>query len=88
MGFVAGVTVIFCAGDLQAVLYNGTQQPFVTILYNSTQSKVDTIVMLVPIILCFMSSQISETATACRQVCAFARDDGLPFSRRLKMVHH
>lgn len=86
MGFVAGVTVIFCAGNLQEVLANGTQAPFVTIFYNSTQSKAGTIVMLVPIIMCFMSSQISETATACRQIWAFARDDGLPFSHKLKLV--
>lgn len=86
MGFVAGVTVIFCAGNLQEVLDNGTQAPFVTIFYNSTQSKIGTILMLVPIMMCFMSSQISETATACRQIWAFARDDGLPFSHRLKYV--
>lgn len=86
MGFVAGVTVIFCAGDLDEVLSNGTQAPFVTIFYNSTQSKVGTVLMLVPIMMCFMSSQISETATACRQIWAFARDNGLPFSHRLKQV--
>ena len=86
MGFIAGVTVIFCAGDLQEVLANGTQAPFVTIFYNSTQSKAGTVVMLVPIMLCFLSSQISETATACRQIWAFARDDGLPFSHKLKHV--
>ena len=86
MGFVAGVTVIFCAGDLQEVLDNGSQTPFVTIFYSSTQSKAGTVIMLVPIMLCFMSSQINETATACRQIWAFARDDGLPFSRWLKHV--
>ena len=86
MGLVAGVTVIFCAGDLDAVLDNGSQQPFVTIFYNSTQSRVGTVLMLVPIMMCFMSSQISETATACRQIWAFARDNGLPFSHKLKQV--
>ncbi|KAK6419559.1 hypothetical protein LTR81_007381 [Elasticomyces elasticus] len=86
MGLIAGVTVIFCAGDLDEVLANGTQAPFVTIFYNSTQSKAGTVVMLVPIMMCFMSSQISETATACRQIFAFARDNGLPFSGKLKRV--
>lgn len=68
------------------MLSNGTQAPFVTIFFNSTQSRVGTIVMLLPIMLCFMSSQISETATACRQIWAFARDNGLPFSKKLKLV--
>ena len=86
MGFIAGVTVIFCAGDLDEVLDNGTQAPFVTIFYNATQSKAGTVCMLVPFLLCFMSSQISETATACRQIWAFARDNGLPFSQKLKHV--
>lgn len=76
MGFVAGVTVIFCAGDLDAVLANGTQQPFVTIFYNSTGSKAGTVIMVVLIMSCALCSQISETATACRQIWAFARDDG------------
>jgi hypothetical protein len=86
MGFVAGVTVIFCAGNLNEVLRNGIQAPFVTIFYNPTKSKAGTILMLVPIIMGFMSLQISETATACRQIGAFARDDGLPFSHKLKYV--
>ncbi|KAK4548180.1 hypothetical protein LTR36_010049 [Oleoguttula mirabilis] len=86
MGFIAGVTVIFCAGDLTEVLANGTQAPFVTIFYNSTGSKAGTVVMLVAITLCFLSSMISEVATASRQIWAFARDDGLPMSHRLKSV--
>jgi len=86
MGFVAGVTVIFCAGDLDSVLSNGSQQAFVTIFYNSTQSKAGTVIMLIPFMLCFLSSQISETATACSQIWAFARDDGLPWSHKLKNV--
>ena len=86
MGFIAGVTVIFCAGDLDEVLANGTQAPFVTIFFNSTKSEAGTIIMLVPIMLCFMSSMISEVATASRQIWAFARDDGLPMSHRLKHV--
>lgn len=80
------MTVIFCAGDLNEVLANGTQAPFVTIFYNSTRSRAGTVIMLLPIMLCFMSSQISETATACRQIWAFARDNGLPFSEKLKQV--
>jgi len=86
MGFVAGVTVIFCAGDLDEVLANGTQAPFVTIFLNSTGSRTGTILMLVPIILCFMSSMISELATASRQIWAFARDNGLPLSHKLRYV--
>ncbi|KAK5117848.1 hypothetical protein LTR85_008622 [Meristemomyces frigidus] len=86
MGFIAGVTVIFCAGDLTEVLANGTQAPFVTIFLNSTGSKGGTVAMLVAITLCFLSSMISEVATASRQIWAFARDDGLPLSNRLKHV--
>lgn len=76
MGFVAGITVIFCAGDLDAVLSNGTQQPFVTIFLNSTKTQAGTVAMVVVIMSCSLCSQISETATACRQIWAFARDDG------------
>lgn len=60
MGFIAGVTVIFAAGNLQDVLANGTQAPFVTILYNSTHSKAGTVIMLVLIMMCFMSSRSAK----------------------------
>lgn len=86
MGLAVGITVIFCAGDLDQVLSNGIQQPYVTIFLNSTGSKAGTIVMLVTILMCMLCAQISETATASRQLWAFARDDGLPFSRYLKRV--
>ncbi|KAK5130279.1 hypothetical protein LTR08_002239 [Meristemomyces frigidus] len=86
MGLITGVTVIFCAGDMDAVLAVANQAPYVTIFLNSTGSKAGTLVMLIPILLMFMSSMLSGMATASRQVWAFARDDGLPWSDKLKRV--
>ena len=74
MAFVAGVTVIFCAGDLNEVLADVAQAPFVTIFLNATGSKGGTLAMLIFITICFMSSMLSEVATASRQIWAFARE--------------
>lgn len=86
MAFIAGVTLIFCAGNINDILSDPNQQPYIMIFLNSTKSKAGTVIMVVPIILCFMSALISEVATASRQLWAFARDGGMPFSASLEPV--
>ena len=86
LAFVAGITLIFCLGDADEVLFNPAQVPFIMIFLNSTKSKAGTVVLTVPLILCFFAALINEVATASRQLWAFARDGGLPFSAQLKAV--
>ena len=86
LAFVIAITMIFCLGDINDVFANPYQAPFMAIFLNSTKSQAGTVILTVPIILCFFSALISEVATASRQLWAFARDGGLPFSAALETV--
>jgi hypothetical protein len=50
--------MIFCIGDLDAVLANTEQTPFITIFYNSTKSKAATVLRASCPAFLFMSLQI------------------------------
>nr|POF17336.1 putative amino-acid permease c15c4.04c [Quercus suber] len=71
-GFVMTVSFMSNLGDLDADLASTTGQPWVAVIQNVTGSKAATIVIVVVMI--FM------VTTSSRQVWAFSRDRGLPFS--------
>ncbi|KAK3117346.1 hypothetical protein LTR53_001397 [Teratosphaeriaceae sp. CCFEE 6253] len=87
LAFIMAVTLIFCVGDVDAVVAETTLTPFVVIFRNATGSKAATVVMITPIILTFWSALISQLATASRQLWAFARDGGVPWAHQLAPVH-
>ncbi|KAK4551151.1 hypothetical protein LTR86_011305 [Recurvomyces mirabilis] len=87
LAFIMAVTLIFCVGDVDAVTAETSLTPFVVIFYNSTKSKAGTVVMVLPVILTFWAALVSQLATASRQLWAFARDGGIPWSTHLAPVH-
>jgi choline transport protein len=86
MTLIMGVTFIFCIGDIDAVLASPTNEPFIQVFYNATQSYAGTTIMTSIIAIMLTSACISEVATASRQLWSFARDQGLPFSHWLSDV--
>lgn len=86
LAFIAAVTLIFCAGNIQDDLANPNLLPFIVIFHNSTKSKAATILMTLPLQLTGYSAMISQTATASRQLWSFARDGGIPFAHLLAPV--
>lgn len=86
LAFVMAITLIFCVGDVDAVLAESSITPFVVIFYNSTQSKAGTVLMVLPVIITFWAALVSQLATASRQLWAFARDGGVPYSHLLAPV--
>ena len=88
LAFIMAITLIFCVGDVDAVVAETTLTPFIVIFRNSTGSKAATVVMVVPIILTFWSALISQLATASRQLWAFARDGGVPWAHQLAPVYY
>ncbi|KAK5693881.1 hypothetical protein LTR17_024947 [Elasticomyces elasticus] len=87
LAFIMAITLIFCAGDIDAVLAETSLTPFVVVFRNATGSKAATVVMVTPIILTFWSALISQLATASRQLWAFARDGGVPWAHQLAPVY-
>jgi choline transport protein len=86
MAIVMGVTFIFCIGDIDSVLASPTNEPFIQVFYNATQSYAGATIMTMIIVVMLTSACISEVATASRQLWSFARDNGLPCSKWLSHV--
>ncbi|KAI7537202.1 amino acid permease [Hortaea werneckii] len=81
MAFVMLIAICYCIGDIDAVLSTPTGYPFIQIFYNTTGSLAATNAMTAFIIILSASSCITIMAGSSRQLFAFARDDGLPFSK-------
>ncbi|KAF2013612.1 amino acid transporter [Aaosphaeria arxii CBS 175.79] len=86
MGFVMICTFCMLVGDVEQVLGSPTGQPFIQVFYNTTQSKAGASVMTCIMIIMATFGCVTNVATSSRQVWAFARDNGLPFSSWLAHV--
>lgn len=85
-GFVMIVTYAFCVGNIDEVMKSQTGFAFVQVFLNATRSVKAATGMTVVIMIMQFCAAISNVATTSRQVYAFARDKGLPFSNTLSKV--
>ncbi|TKA63262.1 hypothetical protein B0A55_09621 [Friedmanniomyces simplex] len=81
------VTLIFTLGDLDEIATSATGWPFLQVFYNTTKSYAGTDVMSLLLILPLTGSVIACVATASRQIWAFARDNGVPFSATVRHIY-
>ena len=86
LGFAMLVTFCFCLGNIEDILANPDIMPFVQVFFNATKSKAGTSVLMTVFITLTVCACISQLASASRQMFAFARDNGLPFSKFLARV--
>ena len=92
LGLLMLITLCFCLGpdwqDNVLGLTNPTQTgiPIIQVLYNSTNSIAATTFMTTILILLSMVGTITCIASSSRQVWAFARDKGFPFSSFIEYV--
>ncbi|THW48713.1 amino acid transporter [Aureobasidium pullulans] len=87
LGCVMIISFCFAAGDnLDGILNTGTGIPVVQLLYNVTNSKAGTSVLIVVLLILQYFSAITTIASSSRQTWAFARDRGFPFSEWLSRV--
>lgn len=87
LGFIMLVTYCFCLGDdVDGILGTKTGYPFIQVFYNVTKSAGGASAMTAILIVLTVCSCISNVATASRQLFAFARDGGMPFSSFLADV--
>lgn len=92
LGFVMLVTLCFCLGpdwqDNVLGLTTPTQTgiPIIQVLYNSTGSIAATCILTTILILLSLVGTITVIASSSRQVWAFARDEGFPFSSYIQHV--
>jgi amino acid transporter len=86
IGFLMTVAAIAVVGDVAEILATPFGLPFVQVIYNATLSRNATIVIVALIIFFFFFCAINQNTTSSRQLYAFARDGGLPFSAWLSYV--
>lgn len=86
LGFVMLITFCFCLGDVDIILSDSNVMPFVQTFLIATQSHAGTSIMTTILIILTFFGCITNVATASRQMFAFARDQGLPFSSFLSYV--
>lgn len=79
-GIIMMITFVFCGGALQSVLDSATGVPVLQAVYNATGSVAGTEVMGALLVILVFFAAVSVTAASSRQIWAFARDKGLPFS--------
>ncbi|KAI4283150.1 MAG: hypothetical protein L6R38_002373 [Xanthoria sp. 2 TBL-2021] len=86
LGYLCVFTLCFTMTDIPQLLDSSTGFPFLQLFYDVTGSNAATAVMAAIIIITLIMAVVSEVATASRQIWAFSRDDGLPFSKHLRRV--
>ncbi|KAJ5887801.1 hypothetical protein N7495_007842 [Penicillium taxi] len=85
-GFIFLIVLCFCIGDITSVANTSTGVPVIQILYNSTGSKAATCILTTMITVIVLVSGNNLLAEGSRSIFAFARDNGLPFSKLLSKV--
>ena len=81
MGYVMLISYLICMGDVAEVRKTATGFPFIQVFFNSTGSHAGASAMTAILIIMTMCGTVSNVATASREMFAFARDNGMPFSR-------
>ncbi|MCJ1286079.1 hypothetical protein MMC26_005421 [Xylographa opegraphella] len=86
LGFIMVITFCYTVGDITSVLSTPTGYPFIQVFYNATKSTSGTTAMTSIMIALSTFCGMTNMATASRQLFAFARDRGVPFSGVFKHV--
>lgn len=86
LGFVMTITFMSTIGDISSILATRTGQPYIQIVLNATNSNVAATVLTVVMCILLFFCSVNQVTTSSRQLFAFARDRGLPFSPFLSYV--
>ncbi|TVY83619.1 putative amino-acid permease [Lachnellula suecica] len=85
MGLAMLITILFCIGDLDAA--SNTGAPYL-ILFQNTGSNAVALVLLVILLILLFAGNITALATTSREVWAFSRDKGFPYSSWISKMNH
>ena len=83
LGIVTLITMLFCIGPLEDAV--NAEIPYLQLFLNSG-SQTLAIVLTIGLFIIIFSGNITALATTSREVFAFSRDKGLPFSRWLSRM--
>jgi hypothetical protein len=80
LGWIMAITFCFCVGDTMSVLLTPTGTPFIQVFLNTTGSVGGATGLTVLMLVIGTFACVAVMATNSRQLFAFARDNGVPFS--------
>ncbi|KAF2203201.1 amino acid transporter [Delitschia confertaspora ATCC 74209] len=80
LGWIMAITFCFCVTDTMSVLMTPFGVPFIQVFYNTTGSVAGSSIMALIMIIIAIFACVAVMATNSRQLFAFARDRGVPFS--------
>ena len=83
LGIVALITMLFCIGPLEDAI--ASEIPYLALFLN-TGSQALAEVLIVGLFIIIFSGNVTALATTSREVFAFARDKGFPFSHWLSRM--
>src|SRR5271170_7196667 len=83
LGVIMLITMLFCIGPLDGAIASST--PYLTLFTNTNSTGVALALTIVVFFLIY-SGNITALATASREIWAFSRDKGFPFSRWISRV--
>jgi choline transport protein len=86
MGFIMTITIMSTLGDIDSIMSTPTGQPYIQVVLNATQSVVGTSILTAVVAVILLFAAVNLVTTSSRQLFAFARDRGLPFSSTLAYV--
>ena len=78
------LTVMYCIGDVNLVSSNAL--PIIEVYYQATKSKPASNLLVIMMALVLFISLFNIFASVSRLTWAFARDNGLPFSKTFSYV--
>lgn len=84
LGIVILITMLFCIGPLETVLESDA--PYLQ-LFTNTGSKGVALALTIVLFLLIYSGNITALATSSREVWAFSRDKGFPFSKPISRMN-
>lgn len=83
LGIAMLITMLFCVGSLDSVL--NSPAPYLQLFNNTGKTSISLLLNIILFLLIF-SGNITALATCSREVWAFARDKGFPFSKWISHV--
>jgi choline transport protein len=85
LGWIMAITFCFCVGDTLSVLTTPLGVPFIQVFANSMSNAAATGLTVLMLVIAIFAC-VAVMATNSRQLFAFARDNGVPFSKTFRKV--
>lgn len=85
-GFIFLSCLLFCVTNIQDVI-KASEGPLLKVFIDATNNKAGSVCLVMFPLICMIFTSVSLICTSSRMSYAFARDNGLPFSKLFARVH-